>query len=234
MPNKRSAGSFCSLVVGTTGGTSKSVESLDVSALGPGAQVYCLANHAIYSYDLGSAQTNLAGTDAFVQPLSGGGCWFKLGADGAYSTRIESTGLGIITSTGVWQALPVSSNISYANVNLNPFFPIDAGTGIMTYEGPSGSRFLIMATLVVNSASAVSSVIEMDLSINGSLIGSTTQLPSSVFYSQGVLSQSVQLVQNYQGALVNGQTIQHVLRITGTAAAQTINRYQVSILNIDG
>jgi len=234
MPNKRSAGSFCSMVVATVSGTSKSVESLDVSALGDGAECYCVANQAVYRYNSSSAQPNLAGADTFVVPLAGGGCWFKQNAQGDYSTLVQLTSTGysnFVISTGNWQALPSGAGF-YANINSNPFFSVDTTTGIMTYNGPSGKDFLIQAQMVIGSSSPVGSTIELDTTVNGALLGTGTQGPQLMAYTQETVSQLMQLTQGFRFKPNHGDTIQHVLHASGTAAGQTVNRYQVSILNV--
>lgn len=232
--NKRSAGSFCSLVAATLNGTSNSLESQDVAALGPGAQCYVLANRAVYAYDSGSSQTNIVGSDAFVQPLSGGGCWLKLNAQGAYSTLIQLAIGGVggtLTSTGVWQAFPTGS--AAYGISNNPMFTVDTTTGIITYNGPSGKHFLMMSTLTLASVSASGVAISLDMTINGALIGSSTLQQSLVRRTQTLSGQTEELVHNFQSALATGQTFQPVLLVTGTAATQNFQRYQLSILNID-
>jgi hypothetical protein len=234
MPNKRSAGSFCSLVVSDTTGPSDSVESLPVAALGSGAECYSVANRGVYRYDAASTQANLAGTDAFVKPLVGPGCWFKREANGAYTTLVQLTTGGVggqFMANGTWQALPSTGAGAFSSNN-NPFFTVDTTTGIMTYNGPTGVRFLVMATLSLASLSASGVQIDMDLTVNGALLGTTTLQPSLVSYTQNVSGHITQCVQNFQRGFAPGQTLQHVLLVQDTTL-QVINRYQVTILKVD-
>jgi hypothetical protein len=221
--------------VGATNGTSNSVESLDVAALGPGAECFCLAAGAAYRYDSGSTQSNIVGTNAFIVPLAGGGCWIKQAAAGAYSTLIQLTANGVgsnFTSSGVWQTLPAVAN-GYANISINPFFTVNTTTGVITYNGPSGKNFLIMAQLSLGTLTIAGNDINMDCTINGALIGTATLQQSLVDVASAGSGRQALLVQIFQSALANGQTFQHVLLVGGAAATQSLHRYQVSIINVD-
>lgn len=136
-----------------------------------------------------------------------------------------------MTSSGVWQAFPVSGS-SYISEIPNNFFAVNTATGVITYSGPTGQRVLIMASLGIVPGGAIGTSIEMDLSIGGSLIGGSTQSTQSVSYSVGTSNQLMQLQQNFMLQLTHNQTYQHVILGSGTPANLSFLRYQTKIINL--
>lgn len=246
MSNKSSAGSFCSLVVATATGTSNSITSLDVSARGNGAEAYCIANASVYRYNATSTQTTLG--DTFLVPLSGGGCWFKQGAQSDYTQQVTGTDgvfngatLSPTPNDSVWAAFPAAAG-AYAVGFSQTLWSVNTTTGIMTYHGPSGLKFLAAMTVsvAINSATFAQFVIgEVSLSANGSLIGGTTSDPSAVrgtFLGTDATSGLLpsEFTQNF---IINpdpGDTIQYAIRhifpSTGAFDAFTFYRYRAVIV----
>jgi len=228
--NHRSAGSFCSLVAATTTGTSDSVTSQDVAAVGNGAECFCLANSAVYRYNSASAQTTIGTT--FLQPLSGGGCWFKQDAEADYTHSISLgvSGIGTsITSNANWQALP-SGATAYKLISgvTSSLWSLDTTTGISTYLGPSGAIFLFEATASINSGSVgLGADISMYLSINGALIGTNPVVAESALLSS--IPANFQLSHNLCKSLNSGDTVQNIVIVSGAAHTQVFNRYQLQI-----
>lgn len=230
--NKRSPGSFCSLVVATTTGTSDSVTSIDVAAVGNGAECYCVANDAVYRYNAASSQTTVG--DTFITPTSGGGCWNKQNAEGDYalSLALAAASFGaVITSSGVWQAFPSAANAYAIGVPSN-FFTLNTTTGVITYTGPTNERVLIVATLCIVPGGAVSTTIELDLSVAGGLIGGSSQSPQSVAQSIVATNELMELTQSFMIQLVHNTTYQHVILASGTPANLSFLRYQVQLTNL--
>ncbi len=232
MGNKRSAGSFCSLVVATTTGAFDSVTSLPVAALGNGAECYCVANQGTYRYDSTSTQTTVG--DLFLVPLSGGGCWVKQNAEVSYRSAfaLSPSQFGIPrTSTNVWQALPGVNPGTYQIVHLGTFFTLNTSTGVVTYSGPSGLEFMVMMTMSWFSPSTANEIFRADLSINGALIGTTTQGPEIVSTGANV-DEFLQLTQIYMTPFNNGQTFQSVIWVSGAAAIYQLQSYQLKVIKL--
>lgn len=243
MSNKRSPGSFCSVVVLTTTGTSNSITSLPVAGLGNGAVAYCLANAALYRYVSTSAQATLG--DTFLVPLSGGGCWVKQSAQGDYTQQVTGTtggfqgsSINIGSGTGIWRALPSVASAYTASFS-QTMWSLNTTTGILTYHGPSGLKFLVSATLSFSTDSGGEPMAcEMTLAANGELIGTGGDDPAAVSTTlNGNLSSTVSPGEFTQNFVVNsadaGDTYQHIVRrVTDFLSSFLMDRYRVAIAQV--
>lgn len=236
MSNPRSAGAFCSLIVATTTGTSDSVTSLNVAALGNGAECFCLANQAVYRYNSASAQTTVG--DVFITPTSGGGCWFKQGADSSYANSFElasaAFGSSVLPAITVWHAMPSPGAGAYQAGTVGSFWTINSTTGVMTYSGPSGLQFMIMMTCSASDDALVAQQLQFDITVGGSLIGTSTATTSSVQNTMPATTVSAaEFVHNVILSPNNAATIQHAFRcISATPGNIAFLRYQVQIIKL--
>lgn len=230
--NKRSPGSFCSLVVSATTGTSDSVTSLDVAALGNGAECYCVANAAVYRYNSTSTQTTVG--DIFLAPLSGGGCWFRQDAESSYATFSGLAGAGVgasLASSGLWQALPTGGTFYATSGPPTSLWTLNTTTGVNTYIGPPGLKFLFQTIVSVNSGSVgLGATFLLYVSFNGALIGTSTGVDQdSVLLS---IPANFQLSGSVLASLNNGDTVQPIFLVDGAAHTQAFNRYQMVITRL--
>ncbi len=232
MTNHRSAGSFCSIVVSTTTGSSRSVESQDVAALGNGAEVFCASNRATYRYDSGSSQAAIASSDLFVPPLTGGGCWFKQGGQTGYAQSVLGTVNMISNVTPSlsrrWTNFPTGVANGYRVPSVNPLWSLDTTTGAIVYNGPSGQLVLVTAQISVQSS--LSHQIEFDFETNLSLTGTTTDTDTAV--QAQVLPNGTLFCLSSFITTGNGASYQHVFRDLGVPSALTFIHYQVQIVSI--
>jgi hypothetical protein len=237
--NHSSAGSFCSLVVATTTGAVDSITSLNVAARGDGAECYCIANQALYRYNANSTQVAVPNTDAYLVPLSGGGCWFRQNTQGLFGEQIiTSTSFNGAVFGGlaqnVWHVLPFGANF-FAAVIQSALFNMSTTSGVINYVGPTGLSFLLNAMLSVSDDNPVGGrtdqTIEFAVTENSSIIGTTTasakQSSASVSGLSGNLTQiSLDSILTPQ----NGSNIQHALRcISPSPGTFTASRYSVVI-----
>ena len=239
MSNRSSSGSFCSLVVATTTGAIDSVTSLNVTARGNGAECYCVANQALYRYNATSTQAAVPNTDAYLVPLSGGGCWFRQNTQGLFGEQIITSAsfngaqfVGL--AQNVWHVLPFGANFFAAAVQ-SALFNVSTTSGVINYVGPTGLSFLLAAILSVSDDNPVGGrtdqVIEFAVTINSSIIATTIasarQSSTSVSGLSGDLSQVTLdsiLTPN------NGDNIQHAMRcISSSPGTFSANRYSVVI-----
>ncbi len=230
MGNKRSSGSFCSLVVATLSGLSDSVAALPVAALGDGAECYCVFNSAVYRYSASSTQTTLG--SVFIQPTVGGGCWAKQNAGSNYACNVQlsATGFGVsMTSNNLWQAFPAATGNYQQTVAATGIWLLSPAFGTLTYSGPTGIHAVISMQVSLNTQSAVGSFIDMDLSVNGSLIGTSTSTTSLVVQSVDVSGSTMQFSHVAQILLTNGATYQHVMQAP-SGKIQTFLAYQASVI----
>ena len=237
MGNHRSAGSFCSLVVSTTTGASDSVASLLAVTFGDGAEVYCIANAAVYRMNATSTQANDG--DTFIKPNSGLGCWVKQGAESSYTQVLTGTANFTGAAIGAlvvdtWKALP-SVVGAYAASFASAMWSISTTTGVVTYSGVSGLQFAFHVTLSVSSNNAGSIILfESTLSKNGALIGTTTDDASAQRNTlTGFAGAPVEFSFNPVVRPVANDTFQTILRsFTSGVAASATARYQVLITQV--
>lgn len=232
--NKRSAGSFCSLVVSTVLGTSDSVQSLLLATYGDGAECYCAANTSVYRMDGAVVGQPTVGT-ALVQPASGNGVWVKQGAsadlaEGALGTSLLNGApiTGLVVNT--WQALPTGTNFYTPNPASN-FWSLNTTSGILTYTGPQGLTFLFNGTLGITNSGTVPQTLSIELVSNGALIGSTgnTSTESRVTFP-GVIGGTVLLVHNNIMQGNTNSTYQYVIRdLASPNGSFTVEKFQAMI-----
>ncbi len=234
MTNHRSAGSFCSIVVGSEHGTSNSVESLDVAALGAGAECFCLAAAAAYRYDSGSTQGNIVGTNAFIVPLAGGGCWIKQNAQRDYAQSVIG-GANFVTNVTPalqrrWAHLPQAAGAYTVPTNpSSPLWTVDGLTGAIVFNGRSGQLCLLTAQISVESASVHQ--LEFDLQTNGNLAGTTTDTATAI-QAQALAAGTVFSLSSFVIA-TNGDAYQYVFRdLQAPPLACTFVHLQVQIISI--
>lgn len=238
MSNKSSAGSFCSLVVATALGSSNSVESLLLTPLGDGAEVYCVANASAYRMDGSSTQATLG--EFFIKPASGSGCWVKQNAASDYTFAMLGTtsfrgSNDVVTAVlNTWTALPNGTGLYVKTAGTATIWSLNTTTGVITYNGPSGLSFVFSGNLsIAKNTSATPLVYELDITFNGSQIGAVTNEPSaSAGTVVGVAGIYGGFSQEFFGTLNNGDTIQHCFRrITAAigSGTETFSNYAALI-----
>ena len=220
MSNKRSAGAFCSIVVGATTGTFNSVAALDVVALGDGAECYCTANASVYRLNISSTQATVGST--FIKPNSGAGCWvLQTYPQSTYAQGVTAqpafAGGSFSPTVNTWHALPSGTNFFISSPVSSSFWSLNTTTGVLTYSGPTGLFFLVTGQIVLQGIDD-SQITEMDISVNGALIGGTTASQSSTSTTQPPSSGGfpMQLVHTYIVQGTNAATYQHILRAAST------------------
>lgn len=234
MSNKRSAGSFCSLVVSTTTGLSDSVASLLLNTYGDGAEVYCIANGATYRMD--AAITVATVGDTAIAPNTGTGTWIKQNFQVDLSLGITGSALlvgaafsGLVVNT--WHALPTGANFFEQNPLTSNFWSLDTTTGILTYNGFTGLKFLFNTTLGIINSGTVPQTLSIDLTGNGALNGTTTTtVNESHVTTPGIAGATTLLVHNTIVQGNAGQTYQYVFRdLASPNGTFTVDKYQVMI-----
>ncbi len=238
MSNKSSAGSFCSLVVATTTGSSNSVESLLLTPLGDGAEVYCVANASVYRMN-GSSTINTQ-LPTFIKPLTGSGCWIKQDAAADLMFAVEGTASfrgsnDVVTAPlNTWNALPNGSGL-YTRVSPSSnFWGLNTTTGVISYGGPP-LAFVITGNLsIAKNSFGTPCVYEFDNTINGSQLNTVTNEPSAsagtVVGTAGIYGGFTQTF--YLGILNNGDTVQHCFRIVTSvvgSGTETFSNYAALI-----
>lgn len=230
--NKRSAGSFCSLVVSSAlGAGADSVQSLLVVALGNGCEAYCTGNNSTYRWNAGSSQTTIS--DLCIVPISGGGCWFKQNAEADYTQQITGTSAFHGTSTvgltlNTWAPLPSSTGLFAASFS-SSVWSLNTSTGVWTYTGPPGLRFQVDSTLSFNNSST--QVFEFTVTKNAALLSTTTVDPGA---SASTLSGSGGFDTAVPNSVIISPAVndnfQHVIRcVTVTPGTPLFSRYQVTL-----
>lgn len=237
MANKRSAGSFCSLVVSTTLGTSDSVTALTVAALGNGAECYCVANNAVYRYQAASIQTTVG--DTFITPLVGSGCWFKQNAQADYAfaaqgTTLMTAAVGVTPTINTWAAIKSGTGF-YSQVTASNLWSLSTVGAQISYNGPTGLHFLVLMTASMDDSNAGShQTIQWDLTQNAALVGTSGATQSAVASTtNGTLGDPFEFVHSLILSGTSGAFYQHVFRVvSSTPGLVNLTRYNVQIIGL--
>lgn len=224
MTEQRSVGKFCSIVCNTMSGTSKSLATIPSARLGDGAEAFCLENRRTYRLNTASAFSSS------LSPLyitaQGGGAWemVEYQSDASYQiigTNTFDAGANIATVSNTWRAMPVGSAF-YTPVTSSPVWSMDATTGVLTYGGPSGRKYLFQST-VANSvgAAVLREFFQIVPTQNSSQIGLTSANSASSSSGWGQVAGGTASVGFISNSLIlnvtNGATYQLALRVTGGA-----------------
>lgn len=225
-------------MVGATTGTFNSVAALDVVALGDGAECYCTANASVYRLNGSSSQATVGST--FIKPNSGAGCWvLQTYPQSTYAQGVTAqpafAGGSVGLTTNTWTALPTGTNFFTSSPITSSFWTLNTTSGVLTYTGPTGLHFLITGQLVLEAVSDAQTI-EMDISVNGALIGGTVSSQSSTSTTQptSLGGAPIQLVHTYIVQGTNAATYQHVVRPVPLVAPATFSasRYQAYITGL--
>lgn len=225
MSNQRGVGSFCSIVVSTYTGASDSLAALSGFNLGEGAEAFCLQNRKTYRY------TNfvIAPAPPLFVAAQGTGTWIEQDAVADTCVGVVGTTNFINSATALtglrWQALP-SAATAYGVSISGVCWSLNSTTGVLTYSGESGHFYLVTGIFTWQASLSTSPVtMEIDISQNGSLLGTSTDslTRSSAFGSNALIAQVVSTV--YVGANF-GDVFQHVWR--ATSQGYTFTNYQAT------
>lgn len=214
----------------TATGTSNSITSLPVGALGNGAEAYCIGNASTYRYVSTSTQTTIG--DTFLVPLSGGGCWFKQGAQADFSAAFTLLAAGFSSVSFAdqnWAPLPFSAGFYQSAASTN-FWSMNGTTGVVTYAGPS-KTFLVLGSLSLASVAPPDQEVQFDLTQNGANLGAATVTTTAV---QGAAPGTLGSISLGHHAIITGlpgSTLQHMLRNLTASSNLFILRYQIQIIS---
>jgi len=232
MGNHRSSGAFCSLVVATTTGFFDSVAALSTSALGDGAECYCVANASVYRLNLTSTQATVG--DIFLAPFSGSGCWFKQDAQSQLSSNFTGNflaGSDFVPTVNVWHALPATS-VSYSVAKSSLLWTINAATGTMTYTGPDNKTFLILGQASIIDGAGTQNL-QFDLTVP-SVIGTNTVSLTCVQGTVGPgTNNAAALSHQLLLTVLHGDVYQHAVRCTTASPGDLFFLfYSATIVNV--
>jgi len=224
MGNHRSSGSFCSLVVSTTTGFFDSVAALNPTALGDGAECYCIANQSVYRLNILNSGSSIG--DLFISPNSGPGRWAKQDAQAGYSAAFTGTnsfiGSTVTPTASLWAALPSSAGF-YGVTQSSLLWTIDTTAGTMTYNGPTGKVYSITGILsLADSVGTPSTSFQVDL-VDPSIIGTPTGSLTSTFGS--LPSAPTVVPHQIMVTVTSGQVFQHAFRTSTVIGPFTFSRY---------
>jgi hypothetical protein len=225
MANQRSPGAFCSIVVPNLTGAN-SLASLSFTKYGDGAQAYCIATRK--SYRLNVSFPGPAASPVIIA-ASVAGFWImeQMGGDGSASVNSTASRTSGISSQNTWFAMPSNAAL-YQAVSTSAIWTVNTTTGVSTYAGPT-AKFLVQGNLAYNST-VTDEGFEMDLSINGATIGSTTTTRTATQqkYPGATATGVVNVSQALIVTLNNGDTVQHMIRTTlagfGTIGVSNYNK----------
>jgi uncharacterized membrane protein len=241
---QRSSVALRTLIVGGVGAPfdaedpDNSLAGLNTAILPDGAEAYVISTKSTYRLDKESSEVTVG--DTFVQAEAGGGTWVKQdgGADFAASVQGTATltaSAGVIPLLNTWRVTPSAASFYAALPETSPFWAVDTSTGVLTYSGPAGKKFLFMMTASMNDDnSGVPQQLEWDLTAGGALISTTTQTQSAV---SGEVSGTVGFNTEYTHVAIvtttDDQFYQYVFRcVTVNPGTMSLKRYQVSVIEL--
>ena len=239
MSNRSSLASRNLGAVDTLLGGANSLENINTTLLDDGCFCYVTAEHL--HYELHRDDTAAPILPAIVAPIAGPGRWVPATTGSgsqsfANSFELASAAFGTTAtpSTSVWHAMPEPGAGTYQAGTVGSFWTINTTTGVMTYSGPSGLLFMVMMTCSVSDDAGVEQQLQFDITVGGSLIGTSTATTSSV---QGTMLattvSATEFVHNVILSPNNGATIQHAFRcVSATPGNMAFLRYQVQIIKL--
>lgn len=234
---QRSAVALRPLIVsGLTAPHGDSITGVNTAKLPSGSE--CFVNDTGGVYRLDKSLTMAPGSSPdFITPTAGSGIWVLQGQSPATSVLAAAfDGNAAMNSSSVpnlvintWAAFPINGDVGDLYEGSGDYWDIDTETGIMTYSGPSGRRFMVTGIFSPVCETA-DQLLEIALSPNGALIGTTTFVAVSTQAGTGD-TQPVSMTLANLVTMVSGDTLQHMLRNrTATPGDIEFRRYSVVIL----
>lgn len=224
------------IVSGLTAPHGDSITGVNTFKLPYGAE--CFVNETGGLYRLDKSLTSAPGSSPdFITPTAGDGIWVLQGQSPATTTLAAafdgnsamnaSETSSLVVNT--WAAMPINGDLGDLYEGGGDYWSINTETGVMTYSGPTGRRFLVTGIFSPICETA-NQLLELALSQGGALVGTTTFVAVS---SEGNTSAGNPVSQTTADlvTMAHGATIQHILRNrTATPGSVTFKRYSVVIL----
>lgn len=224
------------IVSGLTSPHGDSITGVNTFELPFGAECFVNDTGGVYRLDK-SLVTAPGPSPDFITPTAGPGIWVLQGQSPATSSLsaafdgnadmndTESSTLVVNT----WHAMPVNGDIGDLYEGSGDYWSINTETGVMTYSGPSGRKFMVTGIFSPICGTA-DQLLELGLAKNAALIGTTTFAPVS---SQANTSDANPVSQTTCDliTMAHNDTIQHILRNKTTGPdLVTFKRYSVVIV----
>lgn len=220
------------IVGGVSSPASDSLANLSTHELPNGAEAYVTETLSAYRLDKTLTTAPGAAPD-FVTPVAGPGIWVLVpggsargiahfNGNAAFASADPQT---VVQNT--WHALP-SDAPTVLYVGFGDFWAISPTTGVLTYSGPDDSRFLVTSNFSAFADSEGTEIVDVELAIDGALLGTTTSVYTSSQAGAGAEEQIAQISHTEIVTIDNGQTLQHVFRNTAVGPSDVgFTRYTV-------
>lgn len=172
-----------------------------------------------------------------MPPLVGSGCWFKQNSAADYAAEFRA-GVSLFGSTVVptgltWAGVAAGANHFAADAITSPMWSINTTTGVITYVGPAGKRFLVQTNLSLGHSTVAQQNTELDLSIAGSLEGTQTNTLTCTQNTIGFTVNAVALSHSILFSPASGSTILPVYRVIDSVSGSIVFlQYQCVIVPI--
>jgi hypothetical protein len=221
------------------------MRNLNTYQLPDGAQCYVVATRATYRLD--KSLSILAGqtSTAFAKPASGGpGVWVLLSIDTWNSlVPVEvhwaapgTPGVIAAGAANTWVALPsggVSYSIPLSPPSVGSGWSFATSTGILFWTGPNINPTIFASLTFASSAGAAADMrLELDLTLNGALLGTTTVQSTaggSTSFGNATTSYAFTSVMRTL-EVVDGDSLQAVLRQTNVPVAGLLKLFTLKVM----
>jgi hypothetical protein len=142
------------------------LSTLAAEVLPDGCQVYCLSNRTLYRLNKTSIDSALGGAAGGIVAARGPGNWIP---DSASQGSIAAQNVGDVAAAFSGVSNFTSIVGTFGSLLIGAMWEIDSSTGIVTWKGPSGQRFLVDVSVSMYNDTTVN-VTYAGVSIDGSAV----------------------------------------------------------------